>query len=270
MAIVAMTREMGSLGSPIAQEVARRLGYRFLRNDILRDAAREYRVRESRLVGMVEEAPRFIERFRRPRLRYRAYLEAAVLEAALADRVVLVGRWSTLFLRGIRHAVRVRVCAPPPVRARREMERHGIDAGEAARRIAAYDDGVRARMRQMFDVDWTDPLLYDLVVNTEAIGVATAVGQILDLVRAAEFQPTEVSRQALAERALAARVRATLKSTPLTAQVDLDIQTAGGHVRLAGMVASESERTGAVAVAREVPGVTGVSEELRVFRRPYR
>ena len=86
-----MTREMGSHGSAIAQEVARRLGYEFLRNDLLRDAAREYRVRESRLVGVVEEAPRFVERFRRPRLRYRTYLEAAVLEAAAKDRVVLVG-----------------------------------------------------------------------------------------------------------------------------------------------------------------------------------
>ena len=41
MPVVAMTREMGSLGSPIAQEIARRLGYEFLRNDILRSAARE-------------------------------------------------------------------------------------------------------------------------------------------------------------------------------------------------------------------------------------
>ncbi len=270
MPVVAMTREMGSLGSPIAQEVARRLGYEFLRNDILRDAAREYRVRESRLVGMVEEAPGFVERFRRPRLRYRAYLEAAVLEAALVDRVVLVGRWSTLFLRGIQHAVRVRVCAPPAVRARRVMERHGIDADEAARRIAAYDDGVRARMRQMFDVDWTDPLLYDLVVNTETVGVATAVRQVLDLVDAAEFRATTASRQALADRTLAARVRATMKATPLTAQVDLDVHATEGQVRLVGIVASEGERAAALAISREVPGVAGLSDEIRVFRRPVR
>jgi cytidylate kinase len=133
MPIVAMTREMGSLGSTIAQEVARRLHYQFLRNDILREAARQYRVRESRLVGMVEQAPGLVERLRRPRTRYRAYLEAAVLEAALPDRVVFVGRWSTLFLRRIAHAARIRVCAPPDVRARRVMERRGIDAVEATR-----------------------------------------------------------------------------------------------------------------------------------------
>ena len=36
MPVVAMTREMGSLGSAIAREAARRLGYEFLRDDILR------------------------------------------------------------------------------------------------------------------------------------------------------------------------------------------------------------------------------------------
>jgi len=149
------------------------------------------------------------------------------------------------------------------------MERHQIDAAGATRRIAAYDEGVRARMRQMFDVDWTDPLLYDLVINTETIGVVTAVEQVLELVAAAEFQLTPASRQMLADRALAARIRAHLKATP-TAQVDLDIQTSGGVVRLAGVVASDGERERALAVARETPGVTEVSSEVKVFRRPVR
>jgi cytidylate kinase len=270
MPIIAMTREMGSLGSNIAQEVARRLGYQFLRNDILRSAAREYRVRESRLVGAVEEAPGFLERLRPPRLRYRSYLEAAVLGAALPDRVVMVGRWSTLFLRGIPHAIAIRVCAPFDVRTRRVMERHGIDQGEAARRTAAYDDGVRARMRQMFDVDWTDPLLYDLVVNTGAVSVSTAVGQVLGLAAAPEFQPTEVSRRLLTDRALDARVRAIMKATPMTASLELDIHSEGGHVRLAGVVGSEAARDSALAVAREVEGVLQVSSEMKVFRRPVR
>ena len=122
----------------------------------------------------------------------------------------------------------------------------------------------------MFDVDWTDPLLYDLVINTETTGVMTAVGQILGLVAATEFQPTTASRQLLADRALAARVRAILKASPATAQVDLDIQSAGGHVRLAGVVGSETERERALAVAREVSGVIQVSDEVKVFRRPVR
>src|SRR6185436_10048057 len=208
--------------------------------------------------------------FRRPRLRYRTYLEAAVLEAAAKDRVVLVGRWSTIFLRGIGHALRVRVCAPPATRAQRVMDRHRIGSAEALQRIAAYDDGVRARMRQMFDVDWTDPLLYDLVINTETIGVMTAVEQMLALVSSPEFQPTVTSRQLLADRTLAARVRAILKATPATSQVDVDVQATDGHVRLAGLVGSEAERESVLVVAREVPGVRQVSSDVKVFRRPVR
>jgi cytidylate kinase len=265
-----MTREMGALGVSIAQGVARQLGYEFLRDEIVRRAAAEYRVREAHLRDSLEERPGLLERLRRRGLRYRTYLEAAVLEAALRERVVLVGRWSTLFLRGVPHAVRVRVCAPAGVRAQRVMERYGVDRAEATRRITAYDDGVRARMRQMFDVDWTDPLLYDLVVNTETVTVASSIRQVLDLVAAPEFQPTEASRQQVRDRALSARVRATLKVTPATAMLDLDVEAAGGRVRLAGVVASEAEHAAAVAVAREVPGVAEVASEVRVFRRPVR
>lgn len=268
--IVAVTREMGSLGSAIALEVAERLGYEFLRNDIVRRAAEAYRVRESRLVGALEARPGLLERLRRRGRRYRAYVEAAVLDAALRERVVLVGRWSTLVLRGIGHAVRVRICAPPEVRAERISARHGVDRAEAIRRITAYDEGVRARMRQLFDVEWTDPLLYDLVLNTEVVTVPSGVRQVLELVAAPEFQPTEASRQRLADRALAARVRATLKAAAETAALDLDVLAERGRLRLAGVVGSEAERDAATAVASQVAGVVDVLSEVKVLRRPIR
>jgi cytidylate kinase len=270
MPIIAMTKEMGSLGTFIGIEAARRLGYEFLRNDLIRAAAWEYRVLEDRLVGAVEESPRWLERLGPPRRRYRAYLEAAVLDAALREEVLLMGRWSTIFLQGIRHAIRVRVCAPPRVRARRVMERFGIDQEEALRRIVAYDEGVRARMRQIFDLDWTDPLLYDLVINTEAVTLESGVRQVLALVEAPEFQPTLESRGALRDRAVAARVRATFKASAGTARIELDIHAAEGQVRLEGVVGSEAEREAAFAVARNVRGVVGVSGDVKVFRRPVR
>lgn len=270
MPIIAMTREMGSLGSPIGAGVARELGYELLRNDPIRAAAREYRVLEGRLVGAVEQAPRLLERLGRRARRYQLYLEAAVLDAALGGRVVLMGRWSTLVLRGVRHAVRVRVCASLDVRARRVGERLGVDRGEAMRRIAAYDEGVRARMRQVFDVDWSDPVLYDLVINTDAMAVETAVGQLLALARAPEFQPTDASRTDLENHATAARVRATLKAHAGTAQTDLDVQAAGGRVRLAGMVRSDEEREATVTAARGVRGVVAVEHDVKVFRQPVR
>ncbi|PYM67769.1 MAG: hypothetical protein DMD79_00305 [Candidatus Rokuibacteriota bacterium] len=270
MPIIAMTKEMGSLGTFIALEVARRLDHEFLRNDIIKAVARGYRVRETGVVLVLEARPRLWERLGDRSRRYRLYLEAAVLDAALRERVVLMGRWSTLFLHGIGHAVRVRVCAPVPVRARRVMTRYGIDETEAIRRLTTYDEGVRARMRQAFDRDWTDPLLYDLVINTEAVSLEAGVRQVLELATAPEFQPTEATRARLRDRALAARVRATLKATAATRGVDVDVSAAEGGIRLAGVVASETEREAAVAVARAVSGVREVVSETRVFPRPVR
>jgi cytidylate kinase len=270
MPIVAMTKEMGSLGTFIALEVSRRLGYEFLRNDIIKAAAREYRELEGRLVGAVEEPPGFLERYGPRARRHQAYLQAAVLEAALRERVVLMGRWSTVFLRGVRHALRVRVCAPPEVRAQRVMKRFGIDRADAVRRIATYDEGVRARMRQVFEADWTDPLLYDLVINTEAVTLETGVRQVLSLAAAPEFQPSEESRLLLWDLAVAARVRATLKATPATSRLDLDVRVASGQAHLAGVVGSEDERAGVLAVARGVRGVVAVVDDVKVFRRPVR
>jgi len=270
MPIIAMTREMGSLGTFIGLDVSRRLGYEFLRNDIVKAAAREYREREGHLVGAVERAPRLLERFGGRGRRHQAYLRAAVLDAALRERVVFIGRWSTIFLRGVRHTVRVRVCAPPAVRAERVMKRLGVEHEEAVRRITAYDEGVRARMRQMFDVDWTDPLLYDLVLNTEALTLESGVRQLLALVEAPEFQPTEASRAALWNDAVAARVRAMLKASAPTAGVDLDVRASSGQIVLAGVVGSEEEREAALTVARGVRGVVGVTDDVKVFRRPVR
>jgi cytidylate kinase len=268
--VIALTQEMGSLGRTIGIEAARGLGYEFLRDDLIRGAARAYRVREARLVGSVEARPRLLERFSRRHRRHRTYLEAAVLEAAERERVVLGGRWSTVFLRGVRHAVRVRVCAPPPIRAERVMARDGIDRDEALRRIRAYDEGVRARMREMFDLEWADPVLYDLVINTETMTVASAVGQLVALAGTGEFQPTPASRGHLRDRALAARVRAALNAAPDTGHLEVDARAETGRVILAGVVAADSEVTAAVEAARAVPGVAQVTSELKVFRRPVR
>jgi hypothetical protein len=164
-----------------------------------------------------------------------------------------MGRWSTVLLGGVRHAVRVRVCAPPAVRARRVMERFGIDQAEATRRIAAYDEGVRA-----------------LVINTEAVTLETGVGQVLALAAAPEFQPTEESRAALWAQTVAARARATLRATRATSRLELDVRVTDGRAHLTGVVGSEEEREAALAVVRGVRGVVGVVEDLKVFRPPVR
>ena len=97
-----------------------------------------------------------------------------------------------------------------------------------------------------------------------------AVQQVLTLAVAPEFQPTAESRAALADRALAARVRAILRASAPTGEVRLVVEAAQGAVRLEGVVAADEERAAALTVAGGVPGVVGVSGDIEVFRRPVR
>lgn len=268
MSIITMTHEMGSKGSTIGQAVGERLGYAYHRQDILREAAREYHAVEQKLREAVEEKPGLFEMFRESARRYQIFIAAEVYEEALQDNVVLMGRWSTMLLRGIPHAIRVRILAPLEPRIQRIVERDGLSAQEARRRIARYDDGVRARMRQYFDVQWEDPNLYDLNLNTERISIETAVAQVTQLASAPEFRTTPAGVTLLQNRALAARVQAELKAKPPTVHLEVDVHADQGTVTLSGTVFAAQDRTLAEQAAQAVRGVTKVVNKLIFAKKP--
>lgn len=270
MGIVAFTRELGSLGTFIAEELARRRGYRFVRREILEEAARMGPLTEDELTRLVESPPGLWERLNLPARRHFYHVAARVLEFAQADDVVILGRWSTMLLRGIRQAVRVRVCAPLPLRVERLADRLGVSRQEAQAIAERYDQGVRARIRQFFDVEWEDSDLYDLVINTERISVEGGCQLIEHLLDSPEFQPDEASRQDVRDRALAARVQEALKSDDRLGHVDLHVTARQGTVTLEGVVFGPEERRAVLQVVGSVPGVTHVKDRLTVARMPIR
>lgn len=266
MGIVAMTRELGGQGTAIAERLAARRGYRFIRREVLAEAARFGDVREERLVEAVEGRPGLWERLTEPGRQFYLHVAARVLEYAAADNVIILGRWSTLLLRGVRHAVRVRICAPPELRIARLMERGKISHPEAEALARRYDEGVRARLRQFFDVEWEDSDLYDLVINTERISVEQACVLIEGLLESPTYQADEASRQEVANRALAARVAEAMKMDARLARTDLNVTADRGAVTLQGLVFSPEEAEAAVEVAGRVAGVSGVNPLLQVAR----
>jgi hypothetical protein len=120
-------------------------------------------------------------------------------------------------------------------------------------------------MHEQFGVNWGDPVLFDLVLNTDRLSVDTCVQQIKALLLRPEFAETEESRALLQGLALSARVRAAMKSHDETAGVDVTIESAGATVTLKGIVLNAAERAGAEQVAAAVPGVSTVDNQLRVM-----
>jgi len=120
------------------------------------------------------------------------------------------------------------------------------------------DDTEKAgRMRYLYEVDLSDPALYDLVINTEKLTTEAAVELLSGLIRRPELATTPAGSQVVADRALASRVQVALATHPETRKYRITVEAQQGVVTLEGTSALDQ----AVEVAREVPGVMDVKTQ---------
>ena len=103
-------------------------------------------------------------------------------------------------------------------------------------------------------MDWGDPALYDLVINTEKLSNEAGVELIIGLLSRPDVAATEASRQAVRDRALASRVRAALRANAETRKYRINVEADHGVIQLGGTAALDR----AADVARSVKGVVDV------------
>ena len=118
------------------------------------------------------------------------------------------------------------------------------------------DHAHASRMHEQFGVTWGDPVLYDLVLNTDRVSVDSCVAQIRLLTQRPEFAETEASRAILRNMSLEARVRSALRADEATQHVDVTVASNAGRVVLSGIVLAAEELPEAERVARSVPDRT--------------
>jgi cytidylate kinase len=263
MSIVAMSETVGSGGTEIGRALAAALGWEFADREIITKAAESFGEGVGELRHATEERPTLWDRFRQSQQRYVTYVEATVLEMAARDNVVLVGRASTVILRDVRHALRVRVIASEYVRAQR-IEQQGLTAEAALETVRHSDHDLAARVRFLYHLDWEAPLLYDTVLNTERLSVPRAIAALREMLADERFASTDDLRQALRDRSLTASARAALLANPTTRHGSIRVTATSGAVELTGLVMSEDERQAAEAAVARIPGVVGVRNGLVV------
>jgi cytidylate kinase len=242
--------------------LAERMEYRYVDQDMISQAAQRYGCLEARLANLDETQPSFFERFDVETRHYITVLQSAVLDVAEQDHAVTMGRSGQILLQGVPHVLRVFVRAPFDLRVRRVMrkmadEGEAIDARGATELVRRTDQQKTGRMRYLFDVNWADPALYDLVLNTEKLSFEAGVELILDLLRRPEFAATDASRQVVRNRALASRVRVALLAHPQTRTYRITVEADRGVIQLEGAAALEK----ATEVARTVTGVMEVKTQ---------
>lgn len=98
-----------------------------------------------------------------------------ILNIAKEGNALIVGRASQMVLRDNPEAFHVQVVAPLPRRVEKLMRSEGLTQREATQRILASDGARADYLRRYYGVNWLDPQLYDLVINTGRTSIQTAI-----------------------------------------------------------------------------------------------
>jgi cytidylate kinase len=267
MPLIAMTREMGSLGKDVAKGVGEALGIPVLHHEIIEPLADKMRLRKSHVIKLLEGQPSFFERMTADHTSLSIYTAEETFGLAAQGAGAVLRSWGAAnLLRPVAHVVCVRVCAPKALRIERMKARMQTNDDALVRReVESNDEAHAAIVRRHFSVDWWDAEQYDLVLNTERVSVDECVENVLHFVRHADFQETPASHAKFENMRLESRVRSALRQEPRTRTVRIAIGAEGDRIKLEGVVDTAADKRAAAEVAAAVSGVADVSNELVVL-----
>jgi hypothetical protein len=183
---LAISREAGAGGSVIAEIVGRRLGWDVLGKELLDRIAKRFHSNRM-MLDLVDETPSnwiydvlgtWMDRNIIPHETYVVQLSRVVLAAAKHGPAVFVGRGAQFLLPREKGFV-VRLVAPVQFRLENLMRLKGMTAAEAQRYLNEVDPHRLEFVRRFFHQHVSDPHMYDLVINTERLGLEGAAELIL-------------------------------------------------------------------------------------------
>lgn len=272
MPLVAMNREMGSLGKDVAKGVGEALGLKIEHHEIVDHLANRARIRKSHVISFLEGTQGFFERLTVDQIKLRVLTADEIVSAAESGEGVILRGWgATALLKDVPHAVRVCVCSSRRERIKRMMHRlQTEDEAAMARIVDQNDEAAQAVMRRHFHVDVRDITEYDVGFNTDRMSVDQCVEQIVAMVRSPQFEETDESRDQLRDVAITHHVRAALRTHASTSHCWVKVSCTHGRTVLEGVVDNREQRAACAEVASRIKGVLGLENRLRTADMPAR
>jgi cytidylate kinase len=262
MAIVAISRGTFSGGEDLAKRLAERLGYECISREMLLQEAWGYGLPAEELTAATDKAPWLWERLLGERAAYLTFVRAALCEHARKGNLVYHGHLGHLLLPGISHVIGVRLIADMEFRIKSVVQTQNLTRPEAIAYIERRDKERLQWTRLLYDVDWDDPRLYDVVLNLSRMRLATACETVARMTEQEEFKPTAESLKAMQDFTLHSRVLAALARDFRTRAADLRVTADDGIVTITGTTRLPAVVDLVPSVARHVEGVKEVRSEV--------
>ncbi len=217
MAVITISRQYGSEGDEIAANICQILGYQAFDKQLMEQVATEVGLTEGEIVDFTEDQHKvrgFLDRllgnqrqivtqtrhWGEDRYGVRTLdvkqidtavsitLVQAIIHAAVKrGNVVIVGRGGQAVLRNVPGVLHVRIEAPLETRVHRVQLREGLTFELAREVVTERDHAAADYLKRFYNVDWSDSLLYHLIINTGRWGIDSASRLIASAV--SQLQP---------------------------------------------------------------------------------
>jgi cytidylate kinase len=199
---IALSQVDGTEGNTIALDLAQKLGYGYLNEEIVAQVAADQGI-DPAVVVDAERRRSFLDRVASIAARggvegvaaghtnitsdpekLLPLIRDAVQDAADRGNVVLVAHAACYACAGKPDVLRVSVTAPMPTRVARVTAAKGISEKDAAKALRQSDTARASYLKKIHGVSSESPSDYDLMINTERLTPSAAVELILGLVQA--------------------------------------------------------------------------------------
>ena len=265
MPMIAMTREMGSLGKDVATAIAARSNRKVVYHEIIEPIANKMRLRKSHVERFLDGTAGMWERLTTDKTSLSIYTADETFRFLRDGSTGVIRGWGAVhLLKDVPHVIRIRVCAPLEKRIARMMERLATgDRAAVENEIQLSEEAHTAITRRHFGVNWRDPENYDLVLSTERLSVEECADEVENMMKKKCFQETAESIRLVENLALEWSVRAALRRDARTGGISISVQCDEGVARLAGIVKTAVEAAAVAEVAAGVAGVKRVDNQLK-------
>lgn len=267
MSVIAISRGSLSAAVELAKGLNAKLGGKIVTREQVIEAAERYGIQETGLSEkhiIAQQPPGFWERYSDARRHYLTCFKAALLDFVLQESIIYHGNLAHILLQDIPFVLRIRVNAPFENRIKALMDTEGISEDIAAQKVREIDQRRKRWTQFLYDADYKDPVLFDLVLNMERMTIQDGIELVVSEVKKDQFQPNEESLKIVKDIRLATIAQIHLMHSTNTYSLELKVEAdaAAGEVvvykspALEVSATTDSDIRAALADVEEIKTVT--------------
>lgn len=189
--VIAVTRQFGSLGRPIAREVAKKLGLKFIDREIIEKAAERMGYKIDELEKIDNHRIKGLARMKYPlgiggrdtQDKLFEIEKSIILEYATYENCVIVGRCANFILKNRPNVLKVHIYAPYEKRLDMSIEDLHLSKGEAKSMINKVDEA-RSSYYLYHTGEMFDSTAYqDILLNSSMLSFDENVRLLCDIAK---------------------------------------------------------------------------------------